>query len=552
MSSGPIFAAFGTADAASAKRTILLRPQTELPRPASPLLLQVSIKKQRIRVFDANGEIASSRISTGQPGFDTPTGVFSILEKNEYHESNIYEGAPMPHMQRLTWSGIALHAGVVPGYRASHGCIRLPASFAKSLFSMTKLGARVVVAPDEVAPVPFSHPNLFKPLPAELQHTSGLRAASETTQVAANDVATGPSTNGLIEMPQLIGINPALAEAARDPDAFAVSDRPRSRGEADRMMLDKGNRLRAALKSAEAQRIAATEAAKRAVKDADAIGPQMAAAKQVLDPLKVAIETADKNLNRALSSFADFMQGGGDRQTQENKSAGKETVSAEDREAELEDAILDLRIEADAARAELARRELDFAAVQGSAAAAEATRTAALDTVRQTQAQLRTAQADLIEANKENVRRNKPIAVLVSLKTQRIYIRQGTEPLLEAPITPTQPGRRVGTHVFTAMGYASDPDVFDWRLMSAHLPASTESIDEPASKKNRRREPFLPHSADTSARMARMALETFTIPPDILETITALARPGASLIVSDRELPANENGLGTEFVVLTR
>jgi lipoprotein-anchoring transpeptidase ErfK/SrfK len=103
------------------------RPQSTrvvTPQPVSPLLLLVSIRKQRIRAFDVTGELNSSRISTGMRGFDTPTGVFSVLEKQTYHESNIYEGAPMPFMQRLTWSGIALHAGVVPGYRASHGCIR--------------------------------------------------------------------------------------------------------------------------------------------------------------------------------------------------------------------------------------------------------------------------------------------------------------------------------------------------------------------------------------------------------------------------------------------
>ncbi|MEQ1669739.1 MAG: L,D-transpeptidase family protein, partial [Hyphomicrobium sp.] len=213
VSAAAVLTVFWPADAAFARRSSLIRPLTEVPRPDSPLLLHVSIKKQRVRVFDANGEVTSSRISSGQPGFDTPTGVFSILEKNEYHESNIYEGAPMPHMQRLTWSGIALHAGVVPGYRASHGCIRLPASFAQSLFGLTKVGARVVVSPDDVEPVRFDHPNLFKPLPAETPRSAGLQIAQETTQVAANDASPNADTSGLNEIPQLIGISPALAEA---------------------------------------------------------------------------------------------------------------------------------------------------------------------------------------------------------------------------------------------------------------------------------------------------------------------------------------------------
>lgn len=542
---------FWPADAAFARRSSLIRPLTEVPRPDSPLLLHVSIKKQRVRVFDANGEVTSSRISSGQPGFDTPTGVFSILEKNEYHESNIYEGAPMPHMQRLTWSGIALHAGVVPGYRASHGCIRLPASFAQSLFGLTKVGARVVVSPDDVEPVRFDHPNLFKPLPAETPRSAGLQIAQETTQVAANDASPNADTSGLNEIPQLIGISPALAEAARDPDAFAEPGHPRSRAEADRQTIDKINKLQAALQSAETQKIAASEKAKLAVASADAAGPRMAAAKQILDPLRAAIVAADGRLNQAAAKFAAFMTSGGTDQPAA-KSGNKNASSAEDREAEIEDALLDARIEADAARAELARRELDFAAIQGAATAAESARTAALDDVRQAQAQLRSAQAELIEANKEKVRRSKPIAVFISLKSERIYIRQGFEPLLEAPITIDQTGRRVGTHVFTAMGYSADQNAFDWRLMSAHLPASTDDIEEMSSKKSRRRDAALPHSQETSIRMARLALEAVKIPADIQETITKLARPGASLIISDRELPANENGLGTEFVVLTR
>src|SRR5690606_8804076 len=102
-------------------------------------------------------------ISSGQPGHRTPTGVFSILQKARYHESNIYSGAPMPFMQRLTWSGIALHAGQLPGYPASHGCIRLPYQFAQRLFGLTRIGARVVVSHDPVAPVAIAHERLPVP-----------------------------------------------------------------------------------------------------------------------------------------------------------------------------------------------------------------------------------------------------------------------------------------------------------------------------------------------------------------------------------------------------
>ena len=96
-------------------------------------------------------------MSTGQAGHRTPTGVFSVIGKERWHHSNIYSGAPMPWMQRITWSGVAMHAGVVPGYPASHGCIRLPAGFAPQLYGMTKMGARVVVTPRDIEPVEFTH-----------------------------------------------------------------------------------------------------------------------------------------------------------------------------------------------------------------------------------------------------------------------------------------------------------------------------------------------------------------------------------------------------------
>lgn len=113
--------------------------------PAGPLLVVVSIDDQLAYVYRNSVQIARSTVSTGAPGHDTPTGVFTILEKNKEHESSIYKGAQMPNMQRLTWSGIAMHAGQLPGYPASHGCVRLPPEFSEKLFSITEKGGTVVV-----------------------------------------------------------------------------------------------------------------------------------------------------------------------------------------------------------------------------------------------------------------------------------------------------------------------------------------------------------------------------------------------------------------------
>lgn len=113
--------------------------------PAGPLLVVVSIDDQTAYVYRNGVQIARSAVSTGAPGHETPTGVFTILEKKRDHVSNIYKGAPMPNMQRLTWSGIAMHAGHIPGYPASHGCVRLPHEFSDKLFSITEKGGTVVV-----------------------------------------------------------------------------------------------------------------------------------------------------------------------------------------------------------------------------------------------------------------------------------------------------------------------------------------------------------------------------------------------------------------------
>lgn len=112
---------------------------------AGPILLVVSLDDQIAYVYRNGVLIARSTVSTGAPGHDTPTGVFTILEKKQEHESSIYKGAQMPNMQRLTWSGIAMHAGNLPGYPASHGCVRLPYEFSQKLFSITEKGGTVVV-----------------------------------------------------------------------------------------------------------------------------------------------------------------------------------------------------------------------------------------------------------------------------------------------------------------------------------------------------------------------------------------------------------------------
>ena len=121
----------------------------------------VSIPEQRLHVYRGGVEIGVSPCSTGKPGHRTPTGVFTILEKQRKHVSSIYKGAQMPNMQRLTWGGIALHAGNLPGYPASHGCIRLPMEFSSRLFDVTHVGTVVIVADERTQPENVVHPGLL-------------------------------------------------------------------------------------------------------------------------------------------------------------------------------------------------------------------------------------------------------------------------------------------------------------------------------------------------------------------------------------------------------
>src|ERR1700712_1252196 len=129
------------------------------------LQIVVSTDRQSLAVYDGDQVVATSKVSTGKQGHSTPNGIFSILEKERYHASNIYSNSPMPFMQRLTWSGIALHeSGSVPNYPASHGCVRMPKAFAKKLYQMTQPGVHVVIADEALVPQPIEHATLFHPL----------------------------------------------------------------------------------------------------------------------------------------------------------------------------------------------------------------------------------------------------------------------------------------------------------------------------------------------------------------------------------------------------
>src|SRR6516225_914833 len=150
-----------------------------------PIMAIVSLRDQRVTIYDATGWILRAPVSSGQKGRETPAGIFSVIQKEAEHYSNLYDDAYMPHMQRITWSGIALHGGPLPGYPASHGCIRMPYDFADRIFEDTVLGMRVIIAPGDASPVEIAHPALFSPSPGADAHAKLLAAeAAEAARKA--------------------------------------------------------------------------------------------------------------------------------------------------------------------------------------------------------------------------------------------------------------------------------------------------------------------------------------------------------------------------------
>src|ERR1700722_16885458 len=230
--------------------------QKESAKPQGPVIISISIDQQKLRLYDANGLYAESPVSTGMRGHPTPMGVFSVIQKQKLHHSNIYSGAPMPFMQRITWSGIAIHAGVLPGYPASHGCIRMPMAFAMKMWNWTKMGARVVVMPGEMTPpASFAHPLLAavkiapQPMAAD-EPKSDAPSAAKTDKAADADPKTKPAiAEAPVELRSTIGHGNSAAEPTRTADAsnaLPVSNAPVT-------MSDAGGRATPAAKTAVAQ-----------------------------------------------------------------------------------------------------------------------------------------------------------------------------------------------------------------------------------------------------------------------------------------------------------
>jgi hypothetical protein len=367
--------------------------EEELSAKAKGLLtVIISIDKQQLTLYSDGVPVAHSRVSTGTPGHPTPTGVFSIIQKDRWHRSNLYGNAPMFYMQRVTWSGVAMHQGIVPNYPASHGCIRLPEAFARQMWTTTKMGARVIIARSEVTPAAIAHAKLFtiKREEAEPKFEAKLEPDNTSPSQAAQSAYSAYT---------------ALTRSVIASDAGKAGD-------------------------------------------------------PALDAMAYATVTP------------------------------RDTTSLRRGRLATNDAVPEVR-----------------------------------------------------------PLKPGPIAVFVSRKEGKVFVRKGFEPVFSAPVTFDNPDQPLGTHVYTALALKDDNTTLRWNVVS--MPGSGAAPAKKAEKteKGKRGEPVVAAPASTSNATA--ALDRINIPQDALDRISELMSPGASLIISDQGL-GSETGKGTDFIVLTR
>ena len=302
------------------------------PRDAGePIMAIVSIKSQQVTFYDADGWILRAPVSSGVAGRETPAGVFAIVEKDKDHHSTLYDDAWMPNMQRITWNGLALHGGPLPGYAASHGCVRMPYEFAENLFEKTRIGMRVIISPNDATPVAFSHPALFVPNAAAIAaappRAEALSREAEVAAVAADEAKAAAAT-AVRETASLTASLRKLERLKRSADAeLAFADRTlaaakteqaKARAEdlkqkADARAAELGTQLDAA--GAEAKsKLEATAAAKDAAKAAAARKADTARAaseaKLALEPVSVYISRATQRLYVRRNTHKPWADGG--------------------------------------------------------------------------------------------------------------------------------------------------------------------------------------------------------------------------------------------------
>ena len=398
--------------------------------PKGPLQIFISVNQQKLHLYSNGEEVAETPVATGVPEHPTPLGVFNIVQKQLYHRSNIYSGAPMPYMERLTWSGVALHEGVNLGHPASHGCIRVSHDFAVRLYAVSKLGVGVIIADPELRPQQFADAHLFV-------HKDPTPAA------------------------------PMLAAASVAPLPALAQNLPAADGAAD-----------------------------------------------ATDGHKVAADSA------------------GAADAAHDNSVAVDSASAAD-PAHDNNAAADIAPARDAA---------DPAATQLPIAPAAAAHSATAD--------LETAPPPLPPVAPAFLHTSKlPIAIFISRKTAKIYVRQDFEPVFSAPITIEDRDQPFGTFVFTALQYLPDRSGFVWNVVAVPERAKPQPVGKYTVHMRRDDKRAKDVIEPSSPQSPEEALARIQIPQDAVDQISQMIVPGSSLVISDQGL-GDETGEGTDFIVV--
>jgi lipoprotein-anchoring transpeptidase ErfK/SrfK len=578
-------------------------PEKESAKPQGPLIIAISIEKQNLKIYDANGFFAEAPVSTGMRGHPTPMGIFSVIQKHKLHHSNIYSGAPMPYMQRITWSGVAIHAGVLPGYPASHGCIRMPMAFAVKMWNWTKMGARVVITPGEMTPASFSHPLLVaqKVVPRPIaEPQADAPPAAKSDKASDADTTIKPAiSEASLELRSTVGHDDGVKPVIGDPSAStsrreqthtadSSGDTPATRPsvtmtDAAPSGSNASSRQEPAARTDSATAITEDAAS---VKAGDTSKPDAKpeAAKSEAETVNAKPgETASSNdkpvetkpLENAIAEIKPAETGttgeAGKKPDEANVAAQPDsdavrTEGSATQGAKAEEAAGGKKAEAKADDAKTAalkpdapksseksneKRDESVKAVTGiSTAVPDAKKDPARlpDTAKP-------AAGKTDPASSAAPKRTGQTAVFISRKDSKLYVRQNFAPLFDVPVTIAPSDRPLGTHVFTAQVDKDDANVVHWSVVSLPVPARhAERRDEDGRALRKRK------IAGAAVEVKPLpvpdspaeALDRLTIPADAMARITEALSTGASIIVSDQGIGAGETGEGTDFIVSLR
>jgi len=505
-------------DYLKAKTAEQLRKAPVPPPTKGPLMVVVSIAKQQLTLYDDGVAIARSRISTGVPSHPTPTGIFTVIQKSRWHRSNLYSDAPMPFMQRITWSGVALHAGVVPGHPASHGCIRMPTDFAIRMWRTTGNGTRVVVVQNDIAPAAIEHPALFKRIqppapPAESAPSADarLRPSLETTASEVSARKAEPAPQPGTTPPAPVAAPSAPVSGAKRSDADAPE--PVKVAEAGAVTVVRGGRIETGVPDVD-----------RPASEASTLRSSRSVLVKEVPPAQIASD-----------------EGQGDAA----RDRAEETPAAADSDPAT--ASVSPPASAVPQASPLSPDPAPAAASPAASVPQPASGTPAADP-----SVAPAADKPLLAPipGEATTLRKGPISVFVSRKERRLYVRKGFAPVFDVPVTIADAGKPIGTHVFTALELKSDGATMRWNVLTVPDGPQKPAPARSGRQKHKNGEPAAAAPLSPTASAAA-ALERIAIPENAAARISALMTAGASLIVSDEGL-GPETGKETDFVVLTR